>query len=65
MRIWVSDGDRRLQEGNGYGQISAAVSRGLIESGHDVRFQQFPEMELALFICPPGRIKLGLSLIHI
>jgi glycosyltransferase involved in cell wall biosynthesis len=59
MRIWVSDGDRRLQEGNGYGQISAAVSRGLIELGHDVQFQQFPGVELALFICPPGRIKFG------
>jgi glycosyltransferase involved in cell wall biosynthesis len=59
MRIWVSDGDRRLQEDNGYGQISAAVSRGLIEAGHEVRFQQFPGIELALFICPPGRIKLG------
>jgi glycosyltransferase involved in cell wall biosynthesis len=59
MRIWISDGDRRLQEGNGYGQISASVSRGLIELGHEVRFLQFPEVELALFICPPGRIKLG------
>jgi glycosyltransferase involved in cell wall biosynthesis len=59
MRIWISDGDRRLQEGNGYGQISAAVSRGLIELGHEVQFQQFPGAELALFICPPGRIKLG------
>jgi glycosyltransferase involved in cell wall biosynthesis len=59
MRIWVSDGDRRLQEGNGYGQVSAAVSRGLIELGHEVQFQEFPGMELALFICPPGKIKLG------
>lgn len=59
MRIWVSDGDRRLQEGNGYGQISAAVSRGLIELGHDVQFQEFPGAELALFICPPGKIKFG------
>lgn len=59
MRIWVSDGDRRLQEGNGYGQVSAAVSRGLIELGHDVQFQEFPGMELALFICPPGKIKFG------
>jgi glycosyltransferase involved in cell wall biosynthesis len=61
MRIWVSDGDRRLLEGNGYGQVSAAVSRGLIELGHDVQFQEFPGMELALFICPPGKIKLGRS----
>jgi glycosyltransferase involved in cell wall biosynthesis len=59
MRIWVSDGDRRLQEGNGYGQISATVSRGLIELGHEVQFQQFPGVELVLFICPPGRIKFG------
>lgn len=59
MRIWVSDGDRRLQEGSGYGQVSAAVSRGLIELGHEVRFQEFPDMELALFICPPGKIKFG------
>jgi glycosyltransferase involved in cell wall biosynthesis len=59
MRVWVSDGDRRLQEGNGYGQVSAAVSRGLIELGHDVQFQEFPGMELALFICPPGKIKFG------
>ncbi|HST55741.1 MAG TPA: glycosyltransferase [Solirubrobacteraceae bacterium] len=59
MRIWVSDGDRRLQEGNGYGQVSATVSRGLIELGHEVRFQEFPGMELALFICPPGKIKFG------
>jgi glycosyltransferase involved in cell wall biosynthesis len=59
MRIWLSDGDRRLLGANGYGQISAAVSRGLIELGHDVQFQEFPEMELALFICPPGRIKFG------
>ncbi|HEY7961915.1 MAG TPA: glycosyltransferase [Solirubrobacteraceae bacterium] len=59
MRIWVSDGDRRLLEGNGYGQVSAVVSRGLIELGHDVQFQEFPGMELALFICPPGKIKFG------
>jgi glycosyltransferase involved in cell wall biosynthesis len=59
MRIWVSDGDRRLQEGSGYGQVSAAVSRGLIELGHDVQFQEFPGMEVVLFICPPGRIKFG------
>jgi glycosyltransferase involved in cell wall biosynthesis len=59
MRIWVSDGDRRLQEGNGYGQVSQVVSRGLIELGHEVRFQEFPGMELALFICPPGKIKFG------
>ena len=59
MRIWVSDGDRRLQEGNGYGQISATISRGLIELGHEVQFQQFPGVELVLFICPPGRIKFG------
>jgi glycosyltransferase involved in cell wall biosynthesis len=59
MRIWVSDGDRRLQEGNGYGQVSQAVSRGLIERGHEVRFQEFPGMELALFICPPGKIRFG------
>jgi glycosyltransferase involved in cell wall biosynthesis len=59
MRIWLSDGDRRLLGANGYGQISAAVSRGLIELGHDVQFQEFSDMELALFICPPGRIKFG------
>jgi glycosyltransferase involved in cell wall biosynthesis len=59
MRIWVSDGDRRLQENNGYGQVSAAVSRGLIELGHEVQFQEFPGMELVLFICPPGKIKFG------
>lgn len=59
MRIWVSDGDRRLDEGSGYGQVSAAVSRGLIELGHEVRFQEFPGMEVALFICPPGKIKFG------
>jgi glycosyltransferase involved in cell wall biosynthesis len=59
MRIWLSDGDRRLQEGNGYGQVSAVVARGLIELGHDVQFQEFPGMELALFICPPGKIRFG------
>jgi glycosyltransferase involved in cell wall biosynthesis len=59
VRIWVSDGDRRLEEGNGYGQVSATVSRGLIELGHEVRFQEFPGMELALFICPPGKIRFG------
>ncbi len=59
MRIWVSDGDRRLDEGSGYGQVSAALSRGLIALGHEVRFQEYPGMEVALFICPPGRIKLG------
>lgn len=59
MRIWVSDGDRRLLEGNGYGQVSAAVSRGLIELGHEVQFQEFSGMQGALFICPPGKIKFG------
>ncbi len=59
MRIWLSDGDRRLLDGNGYGQVSAAVSRGLIELGHDVQFQEFPGMELALFVCPPDKIKFG------
>jgi glycosyltransferase involved in cell wall biosynthesis len=59
MRIWVSDGDRRLKGTGGYGQISAAVSRGLIELGHEVQFQEYPGMELALFICPPDKIKFG------
>jgi glycosyltransferase involved in cell wall biosynthesis len=59
VRIWISDGDRRLEQGNGYGQISAAVARGLIELGHEVQFQEFAGMELALFICPPGKIKFG------
>ena len=59
MRIWVSDGDRRLDEGSGYGQVSASVSRGLIELGHEVHFQEFPGMEVALFICPPGKIRFG------
>jgi glycosyltransferase involved in cell wall biosynthesis len=59
MRIWISDGDRRLQEGDDYGRISAAVSRGLIELGHEVRFQELPGMEVALFICPLARIKFG------
>ncbi|HME01551.1 MAG TPA: glycosyltransferase [Solirubrobacteraceae bacterium] len=57
MRIWVRDGDRRLDEGSGYGQLSVAVSRGLVELGHEVRFQEFPGMEVILFICPPGRIR--------
>ncbi len=59
MRIWLSDGDRRLQEENGYGRVSAALARGLSELGHEVQFKQFPGMDLALFVCPPGRIKLG------
>jgi glycosyltransferase involved in cell wall biosynthesis len=59
VRIWVSDGDRRLDEGSGYGQVSAAVSRGLIELGHEVQFQEFAGMEVALFICPPGKIRFG------
>jgi glycosyltransferase involved in cell wall biosynthesis len=59
VRIWVSDGDRRLDEGSGYGRVSAAVSRGLIELGHEVRFQEFHGMEVALFICPPGKVKFG------
>ncbi len=59
VRIWVSDGDRRLEEASGYGQVSATVSRGLIELGHEVRFQEFAGMEVALFICPPGKIKFG------
>ncbi len=59
MRIWVSDGDRRLDEGSGYGQVSAAVSRGLIELGHEVHFQEFRGMDVALFICPPNKIRFG------
>ena len=59
MRIWLSDGDRRLQEENGYGRVSAALALGLVNLGHDVQFQQFPEMELVLFVCPPGKIKFG------
>jgi glycosyltransferase involved in cell wall biosynthesis len=59
VRIWLSDGDRRLDEGSGYGQVSAAVSRGLIELGHEVRFQEFAGMEVALFVCPPNKIRFG------
>jgi glycosyltransferase involved in cell wall biosynthesis len=59
VRIWLSDGDRRLDEGSGYGQVSAALSRGLIELGHEVRFQEFAGMELALFVCPPNKIRFG------
>ena len=59
MRICIRDGDRRLEAGNGYGQVSAAVSRGLIELGHEVQFQEFPGMDVALFICPPSKIRLG------
>ncbi len=59
MRIWLSDGDRRLDPGSGYGQVSAALSRGLIELGHEVRFQEFAGMEVALFVCPPNKIRFG------
>jgi glycosyltransferase involved in cell wall biosynthesis len=59
VRIWLSDGDRRLDEGSGYGQVSAALSRGLIELGHEVRFQEFAGMEVALFVCPPDKIRFG------
>ena len=59
MRIWLSDGDRRLQPGSGYGQLSATVSRGLIELGHEVQFQEFPKMQVALFVCPPDKIRFG------
>jgi glycosyltransferase involved in cell wall biosynthesis len=59
VRIWLSDGDRRLDAASGYGQLSAAVSRGLIELGHEVRFQEFAGMEVALFVCPPNKIRLG------
>jgi glycosyltransferase involved in cell wall biosynthesis len=59
MRIWLSDGDRRLQDENGYGQISAALAHGLVELGHEVQFKQFRDMDLGLFVCPPGRIKFG------
>jgi glycosyltransferase involved in cell wall biosynthesis len=59
VRIWLSDGDRRLQEGSGYGQLSAGVSRGLIELGHEVQFQEFPNMQVALFVCPPDKIRFG------
>jgi glycosyltransferase involved in cell wall biosynthesis len=59
MRIWLSDGDRRLQGENGYGQVSAALAQGLVELGHEVQFKQFPLMDLGLFVCPPGRIKFG------
>jgi glycosyltransferase involved in cell wall biosynthesis len=59
VRIWLSDGDRRLDAGSGYGQVSAAVSRGLIELGHEVHFQEFPGMEVVLFVCPPNKIRFG------
>jgi glycosyltransferase involved in cell wall biosynthesis len=59
MRIWLSDGDRRLQDENGYGRVSAALAAGLVELGHEVQFKQFREMDLGLFVCPPGRIKFG------
>jgi hypothetical protein len=59
MRIWLSDGDRRLQDENGYGRVSAALVQGLAELGHEVQFKQFRGMDLVLFVCPPGRIKFG------
>jgi hypothetical protein len=59
MRIWLSDGDRRLQDENGYGRVSAALVQGLTELGHEVQFKQFRGMDLGLFVCPPGRIKFG------
>jgi glycosyltransferase involved in cell wall biosynthesis len=59
MRIWLSDGDRRLQEDNGYGRVSAALAKGLTALGHEVQFKQFRDMDLGLFVCPPGRIKFG------
>ena len=59
MRIWLSDGDRRLEDGNGYGRVSAELVEGLVQLGHDVQFKQFPGMDLVLFVCPPGRIKFG------
>jgi glycosyltransferase involved in cell wall biosynthesis len=59
MKIWLSDGDRRLQEENGYGRVSAALAHGLSGLGHELQFKEFREMDLALFVCPPGRIKFG------
>jgi glycosyltransferase involved in cell wall biosynthesis len=61
MRIWLSDGDRRLQDENGYGRVSEVLVRGLTERGHELQFKEFDGMELALFVCPPGRIKFGRS----
>jgi glycosyltransferase involved in cell wall biosynthesis len=59
MRIWLSDGDRRLQDENGYGRVSADLVQGLTDLGHEVQFKQFQGMDLVLFVCPPGRIKFG------
>jgi glycosyltransferase involved in cell wall biosynthesis len=59
VRIWLSDGDRRLQDENGYGRVSAALVQGLTELGHELQFKQFQGMDLVLFVCPPGRIKFG------
>lgn len=59
MRIWLSDGDRRLQDENGYGRVSADLVQGLTALGHEVQFKQFQGMDLVLFVCPPGRIKFG------
>jgi hypothetical protein len=59
MRIWLSDGDRRLQDENGYGRLSADLVQGLTDLGHEIQFRQFSGMELVLFVCPPGRIKFG------
>jgi glycosyltransferase involved in cell wall biosynthesis len=63
VHIWVKDGDRRLQEGDEYGRISAGLSRALIELGHEVSFQELPGVEAVLFICPLHRIKFGRSMV--
>jgi hypothetical protein len=59
MRIWLSDGDRRLQDESGYGRVSADLVQGLTDLGHELQFKQFREMDLCLFVCPPGRFKFG------
>jgi glycosyltransferase involved in cell wall biosynthesis len=57
MRIWISDGDRHSNPASGYGRTSVAISRGLRELGHEVRFEPFQDADVCLFVCPPYSIR--------
>lgn len=57
MRIFLNDGDRRLNTASGYGQVAAGLAAELPNLGHELIFRWSPEADIGLYVCPPSSIK--------
>lgn len=60
MKIFLHDGDRRLQAQSGYGQLAAGLASELPRCGHNLQFAPGApdrDTDICLHTCPPSSIR--------